>query len=230
VTLNSRPLKCFLALMVVILYGVPFYQAYVAPGENSWAALEIKENPATSASAAEQPFFAAQFVNQARPGVQCHVSAIAAAGDHGLICTWYAGSKEGAADVAIFSAFFEEKTGAWTAPRVLVDRRQSAAELRRWVRKVGNAVVMNDSRGGLWLFYATLLGGWSTASLNYKVSRDSGQTWSPSPQTNFKPFFQPDQQRQKCRGQSPKPRLSPAGLSGISPEIFPGAAVLRRRS
>jgi predicted neuraminidase len=189
VTLNSRPLKWFLALGVLLLYGLPCYQTYVSPRETSWAELEIKENQATSASAAEQPFFAAQFVNQARPGVQCHVSAIAAAGDHGLICTWYAGSKEGAADVAIFSAFFEEKTGAWTAPRALVDRRQSAAELGRWVGKVGNAVVMNDSRGGLWLFYATLLGGWSTASLNYKVSRDGGQTWSPSRKLMLSPFF-----------------------------------------
>ncbi len=187
--LNSRPLKWFLALMVVILYGVPFYQAYVAPGETRWAALEIKEALPAPASLAERPFFAAQFVNQARPGVQCHVSAIAAAGEDRLICTWYAGSREGAADVAIFSAFFEEKTGTWTEPRVLVDRQLSAAELGRWVRKVGNAAVMNDSQGGLWLFYATLLGGWSTASLNYKVSRDGGQTWSASRKLILSPFF-----------------------------------------
>jgi predicted neuraminidase len=48
---------------------------------------------------------------------------------------------------------------------------------------------MNDRRGGLWLFYATMLGGWSTASLNYKVSRDEGQTWSASRRLILSPFF-----------------------------------------
>ncbi len=187
--LNSRPLKWFLALGVMLLYALPFYQTFVAPREIRWAAVDIKEDPVTPTSPDERPFFAAQFVNQARPGVQCHVSAIAPAGEGRLICTWYAGSREGAADVAIFSAFFEEKTGTWTEPRVLVDRQRSSAELGRWVRKVGNAVVMNDHRGGLWLFYATLLGGWSTTSLNYKVSRDGGQTWSASRKLLLSPFF-----------------------------------------
>jgi predicted neuraminidase len=189
VALNSRPLKCFLALVVVILYGIPFYQTHVSQRETRWADLEISTEPPAPASAAEHPYFAEQFVNQAQPGVQCHVSAIAAAGDHRLICTWYAGSREGATDVAIFSAFFEEKTGAWTEPRVLVDRRRSSSELRRWVRKVGNAVVVNDNHGGLWLFYASLLGGWSTASLNYKLSQDGGQSWSASRKLILSPFF-----------------------------------------
>jgi predicted neuraminidase len=57
------------------------------------------------------------------------------------------------------------------------------------VRKLGNAVVMNDQRGGLWLFYATMLGGWSTATLNYKVSRDEGRTWSDSQKLILSPFF-----------------------------------------
>ncbi|MFZ2087342.1 MAG: sialidase family protein, partial [Desulfobaccales bacterium] len=77
----------------------------------------------------------------------------------------------------------------WTEPRVLVNPRQSSHELRRWVRKVGNAVVVNDQQGGLWLFYASMLGGWSTTSLNYKVSRDEGQTWSPSQKLILSPFF-----------------------------------------
>jgi len=34
-----------------------------------------------------------------------------------------------------------------------------------------------------------MLGGWSTASLNYKVSRDGGQTWSASRQLILSPFF-----------------------------------------
>jgi 3-deoxy-D-manno-octulosonic acid-hydrolase len=121
--------------------------------------------------------------------VICHVSSIVAAGKDKLMCTWYAGSREAAPDVAIYGAFFQEKTGTWTEPQVLLDRRQSSAELKRWVGKLGNAVVMNDQRGGLWLFYATMLGGWSTATLNYQVSRDEGRTWSLSRKLVLSPFF-----------------------------------------
>ena len=119
----------------------------------------------------------------------CHVSSIAVAEKNLLICTWYAGSKEAAEDVAIFSAFFREDTGKWTDPQVLMDPERSSRELRRWVRKVGNAVVINDRRGGLWLFYSSMLGGWSTTSLNYLRSQDGGQTWSPSQKLILSPFF-----------------------------------------
>ena len=50
----------------------------------------------------------------------CHVSSIAAAGDNRLICTWYAGSREAAPDVALYHAFYEEKTGTWSEPQVLL--------------------------------------------------------------------------------------------------------------
>jgi predicted neuraminidase len=185
---KSRQWRLLAAFLVVWLYFLPFYQQYVSKTQEQWDDLKVNNVPKEN-TANEKPFFAEDFVNQARPGVICHVSAIAVAGKDRLMCTWYAGSREAAPDVAIYAAFFQEKTGSWTEPRVLLDRRQSSAELKRWVRKLGNAVVMNDQRGGLWLFYATMLGGWSTATLNYKVSRDEGRTWSDSQKLILSPFF-----------------------------------------
>jgi predicted neuraminidase len=178
-----------LTLAVLGLYFVPFYQQYLSDPQEKWPNLHITGSYPHDAAGAEPPYFSEAFVNQARPGMICHVSGIAPAGDDRLICTWYAGSREAAPDVAIWAAFFQESTGVWTKSLVLLDRRQSSAELGRWVRKLGNAVVMNDQQGGLWLFYATMLGGWSTASLNYKVSRDEGQTWSASHKLILSPFF-----------------------------------------
>ncbi len=189
VTSTSRPWRLLAAFLVVWLYFVPFYQRYVSGTPAHWPDLKITYQLPVEHPGSETPYFAEDFVNQARPGVICHVSAIAVAGKDKLICTWYAGSREAAPDVAIYAAFFQERTGTWTEPQVLLDRRQSSAELKRWVRKLGNAVVMNDQRGGLWLFYATMLGGWSTATLNYKVSRDGGRTWSPSRKLVLSPFF-----------------------------------------
>jgi len=186
---NSRPVKWFLAFAVILLYFIPFYQQYFSDTQASWQELKIIAPGGEKAQTGGTPFFRENFVNPAQPGVKCHVSSLAAADAHRLICTWYAGSREGAADVAIYRAFYDENTGTWTEPQVLLDRQKCSAELRRWVGKLGNAVVINDQHGGLWLFYASLLGGWSTASLNYKVSRDGGQTWSDSQKLILSPFF-----------------------------------------
>jgi len=186
---NSRPVKWFVALAVILLYFLPFYQKYFSDRQADWNDLEVTALTGEKTQGSAPSYFKENFVNQARPGMKCHVSSLAAVGEARLICTWYAGSREGASDVAIYKAFYDENTGAWTKPEVLLDRQQCLAELRRWVGKLGNAVVINDHEGGLWLFYATLLGGWSTASLNYKGSRDGGQTWSDSRKLILSPFF-----------------------------------------
>jgi len=177
------------ASLTILLYFIPFYQKYFSGPPEEWTEFRIAHTQPVERSRQEAPYFAADFVNQAKPGVMCHVPSIAVAGKDKLICTWYAGSREAASDVAVYAAFFQENTGKWTEPEVLVDRISSSRELRRWVGKVGNAVVMNDNHGRLWLFYASLLGGWSTASLNYKVSRDEGRTWTASRKMILSPFF-----------------------------------------
>jgi len=189
VTTNSRPQKWFIAFAVILLYAIPFYQHYISGRQAGWQDFQIINFNGEQAQAGQKPFFAENFVNQAQPGVMCHVSSIAAVGNNRLICTWYAGSGEAAPDVALYHAFYEEKTKTWSEPQVLLDRHQASTELRRWVRKLGNAVVLNDNRGRLWLFYATMLGGWSTASLNYKESQDGGRTWSDSHKLILSPFF-----------------------------------------
>jgi predicted neuraminidase len=185
----SRPWRLVAVCLVLLLYFIPFYQKFFSDPPSSWSDLKISYQSPVAPAAGEAHYFAQDFVNQARPGIICHVSGIAVAGKDRLICTWYAGSREAAPDVAIYAAFFQESTRKWSEPKVLLNRRQGSAELKRWVRKLGNAVVMNDRQGGLWLFYATMLGGWSTATLNYKVSRDEGRSFSPSRQLILSPFF-----------------------------------------
>jgi len=182
--------RCLATVLVVLLYFVPFYQRYVAGPQNAWDRVEIAPQADDRASTHGTPYYAEHFVNEAKPGVMCHVSSIAVAGDRKLICTWYAGSREAARDVAIYGAFFAKEETTWTAPQVLVTPQRSSQEMQRLVRKVGNAVVFNDRQGGLWLFYASMVfGGWSATSLNYKVSRDAGQTWSDSRKLLLSPFF-----------------------------------------
>ena len=137
---------------------------------------------------ANAPLHQTDFIGDEVPGRMCHVSSIAPLGDGRMAAVWYAGSREGASDVAIvFSAFNGTN---WSQPRVLLDTGSCRRELGRWVKKLGNPVLFRDATNRLWLFYASVAaGGWSTCSLNYKVSADAGRTWSRSEKLVLSPLF-----------------------------------------
>lgn len=120
-----------------------------------------------------------------------HVPSLAELPDGRLAAAWYAGSKECAPDVSIFfSARRRSPAEGWTPPRAVVTARSASSELRRHVRKVGNAVLFSDPGGRLWLVYVTIpFGGWSGSSLNVKVSDDGGETFSPGRRLVASPFF-----------------------------------------
>lgn len=107
-----------------------------------------------------------------------------------LLAVWYGGTREGAADVAIYSSRLAVGAREWSAPGVIVDRALAQSELDRAVRKVGNAVVFPDRHGVVWLVYVSVsVGGWSGSALNVKTSRDHGRTWSESRRLTLNPFL-----------------------------------------
>lgn len=181
----------FLILAVIaLLYFVPLYRTHISSQEKAWGEGEIYRWEKPRFRPEKSPFYKEGFVNEADPGVISHVSSICPVDNDKMICTWYAGSMEGARDVAIYSSSYDEGEGTWTPPSLLIDRKKSSLELHRYVKKVGNSLVFNDDNGGLMLFYASItMGGWSGSSLNYKVSADGGRTWSPSRKMVLSPFF-----------------------------------------
>ena len=109
----------------------------------------------------------------------CHGSSIAELPDHSLFCCWYAGSDECAPDVKIYSSRFEPATKTWSAPAIVAAHNERAEG--RWLRTktFGNCALFVDDEQIVWLFYAALpMGGWSSARVDYKTSKDGGQTWS----------------------------------------------------
>lgn len=89
----------------------------------------------------------------------------------GLACVWYAGSQEGAEDVALMIARYDTRCGEWSQPQVLVDTSGKGN---------GNAVPYYDfETGRMWLFHTILEdGGWSSVYLYVRHSDDLGRTWS----------------------------------------------------
>jgi predicted neuraminidase len=84
---------------------------------------------------------------------------------------WFAGSKEGAADVAIWSAEFDG--ASWQQAHIVLDRETLARGTRRFIRKLGNPVIHLDGDGRLHLYVVSVsLGGWSGSAVNRVVYHD----------------------------------------------------------
>jgi predicted neuraminidase len=147
---------------------------------------------------ARQAGFAAGVVPQRHDGwvsplphaPSVHGSTMCALPDGELLAVWYGGTREGAADVAIFSARLPVGAREWSKPERIVDRVLAQSELDRAIKKVGNAVVFPDRHGVVWLVYVSVsVGGWSGSALNVKTSRDQGRTWSESRRLTLNPFL-----------------------------------------
>jgi len=119
-----------------------------------------------------------------------HVSSLSELPDGRLAATWYAGSREGAGDVAIYFSTRTPADTRWSLPRAIVTRELATRDLNRYIKKVGNAVVFADFAGKLSLLYVTVsVGGWSGSSLNLTSSIDGGGTWSQGQRLTLSPFF-----------------------------------------
>jgi predicted neuraminidase len=120
-----------------------------------------------------------------------HVSSLCELGGGKLAAVWCGGSREGAHDVAVwFATRGPLDNDKWSSPRPIVTRDSAAQETSRYVRKLGNPLLIAEKDGRLTLVYVSVaVGGWSCSSLNVKQSLDSGKTWSPSQRLGLSPFF-----------------------------------------
>jgi predicted neuraminidase len=108
-----------------------------------------------------------------------HAASLIALQDGAIRAFWFAGSREGAADVVINSAVFDPKSSSWSAPTVVMDRVSAEKGLSRYVAKLGNPVPARMADGRLQLFFVTVsIGGWAGSSISSVISDDEGLTWA----------------------------------------------------
>lgn len=98
----------------------------------------------------------------------CHASNICALRGGSLMAVWFAGSREGSDDVAIWGA--RNENGQWTGPEKLAHDIQEP----HW-----NPVLYQDTDGELLLFYKTgrEISGWCT---KIRRSGDGGKSFGPA--------------------------------------------------
>lgn len=121
---------------------------------------------------------------------QTHASALLDIGNGELLAAWYGGSYEGSKDSAIYLARFSPEQNTWSEARAISNRFRTGESVSRYVKKVGNPVLVADKAGTIHLFYVSVsLGGWSGSSINHIRSTDRGETWSTARRLISSPFF-----------------------------------------
>lgn len=110
--------------------------------------------------------------------------------DGGLFATWFGGSREGGKDVVLWGANFSTVSQSWTTPRRIVGPAETQAALGRYIKTVGNSVLVRGEQGSLWIYFVTVsVGGWAGSSLNAMLSHDDGKTWDAPRRLITSPFF-----------------------------------------
>jgi predicted neuraminidase len=110
--------------------------------------------------------------------------------DGGLFASWFGGSREGGKDVVLLGANLYPGATSWSLPRRIIGPEETKAALGRYIKTVGNSVLVRGEQGVLWLYYVTVsVGGWAGSSLNAIRSLDEGKTWDAPRRLITSPFF-----------------------------------------
>ena len=123
----------------------------------------------TKSEAVDNPIVDAEFIFSSAPFDSCHASTIAQADDGSLVAAWFAGSREGADDVAIWTSRKNVDSNQWTTP--VVAGNSDNEDEPCW-----NPVLFQPSDGPLLLFYkqGRKIAQWQGVLLS---SDDFGKTW-----------------------------------------------------
>lgn len=119
-----------------------------------------------------------------------HAASLITLKDGGVRAFWFAGSREGAPDVAIYTAVFDPQADRWGAPTLVMDRVSAEKGLSRYIAKLGNPVPARMADGRMQLFVVTVsIGGWAGSSISSVISDDEGLTWGRPERLISSPFI-----------------------------------------
>lgn len=108
---------------------------------------------------------------------QHHAATLVALDERQALAFWFAGSREGAADVVVLRSLFDGQR--WLPAQPVLTAQTLSKLIQRDVRKLGNPVAWRDAEGRLHLVVVNVtLGGWAMSRLAHLRSDDLGLSFS----------------------------------------------------
>ncbi|QXW43503.1 sialidase family protein [Pseudomonas amygdali] len=105
------------------------------------------------------------------PYAQNHAANLHELADGTLLCTWFAGTQEGMADIFVLLSRRDPATGVWSEPQKMSEDASRSEQ---------NPILFQAPGGPLWLIWtAQISGNQETAIIRRRLSLDNGQTWGP---------------------------------------------------
>ncbi len=178
-------LKGFLLAILLTSFTCLFLVFSAVPPLEGFAPPKYEYFP----SSTDKPLFQTQFISKGITGA-VHCATVVEISEGRLLAFWYGGSDERDRDVCIYSSIFDPQNAAWSHERVLISREDTQQDLDRYIKALGNPVVIKDENSKLWLFYVSIsYGGWSGSAINLTTSSDEGKTWIPSRRLISSPYL-----------------------------------------
>src|SRR6266404_3845219 len=146
--MSMRILSIRLVLIAVVLsaYLPPLLRFLQERGESARRTFVV---PLPSLTGQSAPDFQTELITPKPLVDSVHVASVCETPGGAICAAWYGGSHEGARDVKIYwaSRLTGDKawTTAWTEPQVLVSRASATQDLKRPIKKVGNAILFSDA-------------------------------------------------------------------------------------
>ncbi len=122
--------------------------------------------------------------------------------DDDILLLWFAGQREGAKDVGIYSTYLEDNPRADAVDNdvgitdsdynisKIISRENLSSGLKRYISKIGNPLVWIDDNQTIHLWVVSVsIGGWAGSSLNYLESNDFGKSWHLRKRLILSPFI-----------------------------------------
>jgi predicted neuraminidase len=181
VKINTR--KLVFVVMLVSACAALFKVA-VAPKATTF---RVPMQPVSDASVTSrlQTHFVTRTMN-----IHTHAASLVELGDGRVRAFWFAGSQEGASDVEIRSAVYDNDADSWGPEHTVMTRPETQRGLMRYVKKLGNPVAHRAADGTLNLYFVTVsLGGWAGSSITTATSKDDGMSWSTPRRLITSPFI-----------------------------------------
>ncbi len=123
------------------------------------------------------PIYETSFASNAVT-TEVHSAGVVELNNGDIRSVWYGGTREGDADVAIYTNVWSSANKEWGQEHIAVDLATTRTGSKRFARKLGNPVITRGPNNNLWLLYVSAVGGWATSGINLSISKDEGMTWS----------------------------------------------------